>query len=73
MAKDEVTIRDVYDLLAEFRKEMKQEYVTVSRFGPVEKIAYGLVTLILVAVVTAMVSGVIQPRAETLLFFAKNK
>ena len=43
------------DIADEFKK-----YVTLDRFNPVEKIAYGFVTIVLTAVVVALVALVIK-------------
>ena len=48
--------RDVADI----KKRLDDNYVTTQEFEPVKKIVYGLVALILVAVVGAIVALVIQ-------------
>lgn len=48
--------RDVADI----KKRLDDNYVTTQEFEPVKKIVYGLVALILVAVVGAVVALVIQ-------------
>lgn len=48
-----------YVTQAEFRP-IKNEHVTRAEFKPVRSIVYGLVGLILVAVFTALVAGVIR-------------
>ena len=46
-------------------EDIKGTYVTKETFGPVQKIAYGLVSLVLVAVVGAVLSGVISKTNAT--------
>ena len=45
--------------IKEIVKEL-EKYVTLDRFNPVEKIAYGFVTIILTAVVVAIVALVLK-------------
>jgi len=54
-----VTLRDVYELIEHFREEVKEGYVTQQEFKPVKACVYGLVALILTAVMMAMVAQVI--------------
>lgn len=44
----------------EIKDDMKDRYVTNERFEPVQKIVYGLVGLILIAVVTALLAIVVN-------------
>lgn len=60
-------IKNLTEAFKDFRKEyredhqlMRDRYVSKDRFLPVEKIAYGLVTLILTAVVIAIIAGVVS-------------
>jgi hypothetical protein len=46
---------NIKDVAEEFKK-----YVTLDRFSPVEKIAYGFVTIVLTAVVVAIVALVLK-------------
>jgi len=54
------------ELLARIDERVNQiheklpKFVTMDRFGPVEKIAYGLVTLICIAVAGSILSNVIK-------------
>ena len=59
MKKDNITLGDVYELLQEFRNEMRECYVQKIEFEPVKKIVYGSVTLVLTAVVGAVIALVI--------------
>lgn len=62
--KQEVTIRDVYNLIQDFRQEIKGEYVEKTEFGariaPLEKVVYGIVSLILISVTTALIATVVK-------------
>lgn len=50
------TIESGFD---ELRKELKSEYVTKAEFEPVKRVVYGLIGIILVAVVGAIVALVL--------------
>ena len=58
--KEKVTIREVYHLIQEFRDEVRECYVTKPEFLPVKTIAFGMVGIIIVAVLTAILAGVIS-------------
>lgn len=60
MEKRDISIGDVYKLLGIMRKEIKQEYVSKSEFLPVKMIVYGVVSLTLTGVMTALVSQVVK-------------
>lgn len=55
-----VTLRDVYQAIQDFRDEIRETYVTKAEFAPVMRVVYGLVTLIITAVVTALIALVIN-------------
>lgn len=57
---EEITLKDLYDLIEKLRKEISDAYVSKTEFEPVKKVVYGLVSLILVAVVTALVALVVE-------------
>lgn len=57
-----VTLKDIYDAIKDFREEVKESYVTRAEFWPVRAIAYGLVGLILITVASAMLGGVVAGR-----------
>lgn len=63
--------KSTYELINEFRKEMNDrfdsiekrmctDYVTKDRYTPVERLVYGMVGVILLAVVTAIVALVVN-------------
>lgn len=54
------TLKDVYDLIGQLRKEIKECYVTKDEFTPVKLIAYGLVSTILLGVLGAMMALVVR-------------
>lgn len=62
--KQDITIRDLYEAINSFRDEIRGSYVTKQEFsgriGPVEKIVYGIVGVVLMAVVTALVALVVN-------------
>ena len=58
--KDKITIKDIYDLIGEFRKEMQEAYVTKAEFLPVKAIVYGLVALLLSGIFMAFLGGIIK-------------
>lgn len=60
MSKDSVSLRDIYDAIKEFREEVRETYVTKDEFIPVKFISFGLVGLILTAVLTAILTGVVR-------------
>jgi len=60
MKKNNVTIREVYDLVEKFRNEVKDNYVTQNEFKPVRAVVFGLVGLILAGAFTAMLANVIR-------------
>ena len=57
MAKD---IEYIKADVAEIKTKMEANYVTREEFDPVKKIVYGLVSIILVAVVGALITLVIR-------------
>ena len=59
MTNGKVTIRDVYEQIDALREDIKDGYVTKDEFRPVRMIVYGLASLILVAVATALVARVV--------------
>ena len=60
MTKQEITNSDILEAINKFRDEMKNCYVSIDRFSPIEKLVYGMVGCILVAVVGALVALVIN-------------
>ena len=60
MPNGKVTIRDVYDLINEFRDEIREDYVTKVEFNPVRAIAYGFVALLMTTVLGAIIAQVVR-------------
>jgi ABC-type phosphate transport system permease subunit len=58
--KAEVTLRDIYQAIEDFRKEVREQYVTKDEFMPVKNIAFGLVSLITFTVIGAILTMVIK-------------
>lgn len=65
MTADADTLQKIYDAIQELRNEMNTTYVTKDRFKPIERIVYGLVSLILVAVIGSMIGMVIVDTGKT--------
>lgn len=64
---------DIYQTINEFRKEMnehfdeiKQGYVTLDRFKPVEMVVYGMAGFCLVAILGAVVALVIAKSSPSI-------
>lgn len=53
--------------ISEIKTKLEKQFVTVDQFTPVRNIAYGLVTIILFAVVGALVGLVLVPTARASL------
>ena len=60
MTKQEVTLRDIYESIEDFRCEVRNTYVTKDEFHPVKAIAFGMVGLIVVGVLGALVATVVK-------------
>jgi len=60
MKKNNVTIREVYELVEKLRDDIKKNFVTQHEFRPVKAIAFGVVAIILMAVFTAVLANVIR-------------
>jgi len=60
MTKTTVTIRDVYEQIDKLRQDIEDNYVTKVEFTPVKMCVYGLITLIITAVATAIVAQVVR-------------
>lgn len=54
------SIIDMHDNLKEMNNKLDNKFVTAEAFSPVKNIVYGLVTLILIAVVGALVALVLK-------------
>ena len=57
--KKEITLADVYKLIEDFRKEVKDTYVTKIEFAPVKAIAYGIVGAASISVLAAVLGKVV--------------
>ena len=57
IANDVTHIKDTLDNLS---KRLEEKYVTKSRYEPVEKIVFGMVGLILTAVIGAVIALVVR-------------
>lgn len=55
-----VTIRDVYEQIENLREEIREQYVTKVEFWPVKSIVYGGAGIVLVSVVGALITLVLQ-------------
>lgn len=60
MPDQKVSLKDIYDSVQELRHEIQENYVTKDEFTPVKSLVYGLVTLILLTVATAIVAQVVK-------------
>ena len=56
---DMTNIKDSILRIEKANSDAKDDYVTKTEFGPVRNISYGLVSIILIAVVGAILSGVV--------------
>lgn len=56
----EITNGDILKAINDFRKEVKDCYVSIDRFIPVERLVYGMTGVILLAVVGAVMALVIN-------------
>ena len=59
MTKNTVTLVDIYELLQDFRAEIKNNYVSKAEFWPVKCLVYGFTTAILLAVIGALIGKVV--------------
>lgn len=50
---------EILKKIEEIKQKLDTQFVTVARFAPVEKIAYGLVTTVLLAVIGALLKLII--------------
>ena len=69
--QDDITTREIYELVDKTRTELKSDistlqskiddhYVTKDEFDPIKRLVYGLVGLILIAVFSSLVALVIK-------------
>jgi hypothetical protein len=69
----QVTNKDIYDQVEKLRLEMRETYVTKEAFDPVKRLVYGLVALLLTAVIGAMLGLVIVDTSRTNVATTSNK
>ena len=62
MAPNNVTIKDVYNLIEKLRNDIKETYVTQVEFNPVRNIVYGFVGLGMTAIVVSLLSLLIRSK-----------
>ena len=60
MPNGKVTIRDVYEQVDKLRGDIEENYVTKAAFTPVKLLVYGFVTLLMTAVVGAIIAQVVR-------------
>lgn len=53
-------VQDIKDSLRDLKTAVEEKFVTKGEFSPVKSVVYGLVALILTAVVTAVIYLVVQ-------------
>lgn len=62
--KEDISIRDIYNAVNSLRSEIKECYVSkdefINRITPVERLVYGMVGIILIAVIGAILALVIN-------------
>lgn len=60
LAKQRVILERVRHDIKDLKKESREEYVTKAQFEPVQKLVYGMVGLVLLAVITALLAIVVN-------------
>ena len=60
LGKQRVILERMQHDLRELKKESREQYVTKAQFEPVQKLVYGIVALVLVAVATALLAIVVR-------------
>lgn len=56
----EITNADILEAINKFRDEMKNCYVSIDRYTPIERLVYGMVGAILLAFVGGLIALVIN-------------
>jgi len=56
---DKPSLRDIYNAVNDLRDEVGNNFVTKVEFLPVKSIAYGMVGIITIAVLTAVIGQII--------------
>ena len=59
LAKQRVILERMQIDLKEIKKESGERYVTKEQFEPIQKLVYGMVGLVLVAVITALMAIIV--------------
>jgi len=59
LAKQRIILERMQRDLKEWKDESREQYVTKTQFEPIQRLVYGMVGLVLVAVVTAILAIVI--------------
>ena len=59
LAKQRVILERMQSDLKEIKKESGERYVTKEQFEPIQKLVYGMVGLVLVAVITALMAIIV--------------
>ena len=57
-----ISLIDIYNAINDFRDEVRGTYATKEEVAPIKATVYGLVSLLLTAVVVALVAGVVKAR-----------
>lgn len=60
LAKQRVILERMQSDLRDWKDESREQYVTKARFEPVQNLVYGMVGLILIAVITALLAIVVR-------------
>lgn len=62
MTKGNVTLTDIYRAIEDFRKEVRETYVTKSEFEPVKNSVFTFIGLIMVSVIGAILTVIIRTK-----------
>ncbi|RLC99122.1 MAG: hypothetical protein DRI46_10025 [Chloroflexi bacterium] len=60
LARQRVILERMQRDLRELKKESREQYVTKAQFEPIQNLVYGMVGLVLVAVITALLAIVVK-------------
>ena len=59
LAKQRIILERMQQDLKELKHESREQYVTKTQFEPVQRLVYGMVGLVLIAVITALLAIVV--------------
>lgn len=59
---DNISLKDIYNAINDFREEARGTYATKEEVAPIKATVYGLVSLLLTAVIVSLVAGVVKAR-----------